>query len=150
MLSAIKYTILMKRFFFLIVSLICLTFSLAQTNDYPIIEKNGKKYYEYTIQQGDGLFAIARKFGIKQNDLHDANNNLSPEIKAGDKILIPIYNSAEVTKTEAATTHIVEAKETLYSISRLYNVPVDTLIALNPNAKNGINPDSFAISNHVL
>lgn len=128
----------MKRFFFLIVSLICLTFGLAQTNDYPIIEKNGKKYYEYTIQQGDGLFAIARKFGIKQNDLHDANNNLSPEIKAGDKILIPIYNSAEVTKTEAATTHIVEAKETLYSISRLYNVPVDTLIALNPNAKNGI------------
>ena len=128
----------MKRFFFLIISLICLNFCFAQTEDYPIIEKNGRKYYVYTIQQGDGLFAIARKFGMKQNDLHDANENLSPAIKAGDKILIPIYDNVETIKNNASTTHIVEAKETLYSISRLYNVPVDTLIALNPNAKNGI------------
>ena len=109
----------------------------AQTN-YPIVEKNGNKYYEYTINQGEGLFAIARKFGIKQNDLHEANENLSTNIKAGDKLLIPIKNNQLQQTTEVATTHIVEAKQTLYSISKMYNVNIDTLIALNPSAKAGI------------
>lgn len=128
----------MKRLFFLIICIFSLSICIAQTHDYPIIEKDGNKYYEYTIQPGDGLFAIARKFGIKQNDLHEANINLTTNIKVGDKLLIPIHKTIATSETKATTTHIVEAKQTLYSISRLYNVPIDTLIALNPDAKNGI------------
>lgn len=127
----------MKKLILCTLSIICFTLCLAQ-NNYPIIEKDGQKFYEYTILQGDGLFAIARKFGVKQTDLHSANENLSTEIKAGDKILIPIKENTSKKIENALTTHIVEAKQTLYSISRLYNVPVDTLIALNPNTKNGI------------
>lgn len=127
----------MKRMFFLICFLINLSICFAQTNS-PIIEKNGKKYYEYTINKGDGLFSIARKFGVKQSDLHKANENLSTDIKAGDKILIPVNTNQTDIIIEAATTHIVEAKQTLYSISKLYNISIDTLIALNPSAKSGI------------
>ena len=127
----------MKRFILLICVLCTICCAFSQT-DYPIVEKNGKKYYEYTINPGDGLFAIARKFGIKQNDLHDANENLSTNVKVGDKILIPIKIDIKNKVDEAATTHIVEAKQTLYSISKIYNINIDTLIALNPSAKNGI------------
>ena len=127
----------MKRFMLLICAL-CTIFCAFSQTEYPIIEKEGKKYYEYTINPGEGLFAIARKFGIKQNDLHAANENLSTNIKVGDKILIPIKNDNLQQATEVATTHIVEAKQTLYSISRMYNVNIDTLIALNPSAKAGI------------
>lgn len=127
----------MKKLFLLVCYILSFTLCLAQS-DYPIVEKNGKKYYEYTINTGEGLFSIARKFGIKQNDLHEANENLSTNIKAGDKILIPIKNISKEINTEAATIHIVEAKQTLYSISKIYNIPIDTLIALNPSAKIGI------------
>lgn len=129
----------MKKILFPICAILILQLTLlnAQTN-HPTIEKNGKKYYEYTIQQGDGLFSIARKFNIKQNDLHEANENLSTEIKIGDKILIPIKETNENTTTKAITTHVVEAKQTLYSISKLYNISIDTLITLNPSAKTGI------------
>ena len=129
----------MKKILFPICAILILQLPLlnAQTN-HPTIEKNGKKYYEYTIQQGDGLFSIARKFNIKQNDLHEANENLSTEIKIGDKILIPIKETNENTTTKAITTHVVEAKQTLYSISKLYNISIDTLITLNPSAKTGI------------
>lgn len=133
----------MKKILLLFYCTFCIIhYTFSQTN-YPIIEKNGKKYYEYTIIQGDGLFGIARKFGIKQSDLHAVNENLSTDIKAGDKILIPISenkieNNDDNNKNEALTTHIVEAKQTLYSISKIYNVPIDTLIALNPSAKIGI------------
>lgn len=133
----IKYITHMKKVILIAISIICFTFCIAQ-NNYPIVEKNGQRYYEYTINQGEGLFAIARKFNIKQSDLHEANENLSTAIKAGDKLLIPIKKQEYNTQTEAKTTHIVEKKQTLYSISKMYNVPVDTLIALNPSAKTGI------------
>lgn len=138
--SATKYNYKMKKVITTILSFVlCVLFidTQAQT-DYPIVEKDGKQYYEYTVNPGDGLFAIARKFGIKQNDLHEANENLSTDIKVGDKILIPIKIDMINKAGEAVTTHVVEAKQTLYSISKMYNVHVDTLIALNPSAKAGI------------
>ncbi len=124
----------MKKLILCALSIICFTFCFAQTN-YPIIEKNGQKYYEYTINPGDGLLAIAKKFGIKQTDLHIANQNLSTNIKVGDKILIPIFEKNDNAISSASTIHIVEAKQTLYSISKMYNVHVDSLITLNPAAK---------------
>ena len=128
----------MKKLVLLIASIMCVTLCFSQTENYPIIEKNGKRYYEYTILQGDGLFAIARKFGIKQSDLHDANENLTTDIKAGSKILILIPENNTKNINQALTTHVVEPKQTLYSISKMYNVTIDTLIALNPSAKTGI------------
>ena len=75
----------MKKILLLFYCALCIAqYTFSQT-EYPIIEKEGKKYYEYTINPGEGLFAIARKFGIKQNDLHDANENLSTDIKVGEK-----------------------------------------------------------------
>ena len=124
-------------------SIITLTLSIAQTNQYPTIQKNGKQYYEYTISAGEGLFAIARKFNINQNDLHQANPNLTTNIKAGDKILIPINNNTPLNTISENTdttqhTHTVQPKETLYSISKKYNIHIDTLIAHNPQLKNGL------------
>ena len=123
-------------------SIITLTLSIAQTNQYPTIQKDGKQYYEYTISAGEGLFAIARKFNINQNDLHQANPNLTTNIKAGDKILIPINNTPQNTISENTDTtqhtHTVQPKETLYSISKKYNIHIDTLIAHNPQLKNGL------------
>ena len=124
-------------------SIITLTLSIAQTNQYPTIQKNGKQYYEYTITAGEGLFAIARKFNINQNDLHQANPNLTTNIKAGDKILIPINNNTPLNTISENTdttqhTHTVQPKETLYSISKKYNIHIDTLIAHNPQLKNGL------------
>ena len=80
----------MKKILLLFYCTLCIVHCAFSQIDYPIVEKNGQNYYEYTINPGEGLFAIARKFGVKQNDLHKANENLSTNVKAGDKILIPI------------------------------------------------------------
>ena len=78
------------------------------------------------------------KFAIKQNDLHQANPNLTTNINAGDKILIPITNDTPDTTQQTNHIHTVEAKQTLYSISKMYSVSIDTLLALNPSAIQGI------------
>lgn len=129
---------IMKKILLLFYCALCIAqYTFSQT-EYPIIEKEGKKYYEYIVNPGDGLFAIARKFGVKQSDLHEANENLSTDIKVGEKIFIPIKIETTNQSDDVAYTHVVEAKQTLYSISKMYNVNIDTLIALNPSAKTGI------------
>lgn len=55
----------------------------------------------YTVQKGDTLYAIARKYGIKLNELLSLNNiDSSSTIKAGQKLLVP----GEKTKTSVKQT----------------------------------------------
>lgn len=129
-----------KAIITLIISLSAIIlFAQEPQSNYPTKEINGKQYYEYTIVAGDGLFSIARRFEVTQTELHEINPNLSTEIKAGDIILIPIKAKASTTKIDKATrTHTVEAKQTLYGISQIYKITLDTLLILNPKATNGI------------
>ena len=51
--------------------LLCLIpLMLFANEDYPIKEVNNKRYYEYTVQPGEGLFGIARRFNITQAQMH--------------------------------------------------------------------------------
>lgn len=132
----------MKHLFILIILFLTVTGISATANpQYPVKTVNGEDYYEYTISAGEGLYSIARRFGIKQSDLHKANPNLTTDIKVGQKIFIPVKNENQNQNEKLSgqlPIHIVEPKQTLYGISKMYNIPIDTLIALNPDAINGI------------
>jgi nucleoid-associated protein YgaU len=46
----------------------------------------------YTVQSGDTLYSIARKFGVSWETIYDANRDIlsSPdELKAGQQLRIP-------------------------------------------------------------
>lgn len=125
-----------KRLSYIFVGLFLFVSSIyAETpQEYPVKNIDGKLYYEYTVLQGDGLYGIARRFGIKQSDLHEANPDLDTNIKIGDIILIPVKQEEQTPKA----VHVVQPKQTLYGISKIYGIPVDSLIALNPESANGI------------
>lgn len=57
-----------------------------------------------------------------------ANNENTPKEKAKEK---------KKAKDKNATFHIVKKNQTLYAISRQYNIPVKTLLKLNPKLKDG-------------
>jgi len=111
----------------------------AQTLNYPIVQVDGKNYYSYTVEPKDGLYAISRKFGVSQADLHACNKGLESGLTIGQIILVPVVGP--VAKDNAAgsfVTHEVLPKQTLYSLSRQYGVSVDELIANNPESKSGL------------
>jgi len=125
--------------------LLCVMFVLvgmamsAQTLNYPIVQVDGKNYYSYTVEPKDGLYAISRKFGVSQADLHACNKGLESGLTIGQIILVPVVGP--VAKDNAAgsfVTHEVLPKQTLYSLSRQYGVSVDELIANNPESKSGL------------
>lgn len=127
----------MKRLGLILIFVSLFAAVYAQTFNYPVVSRNGREYYEYTIQRGDGLYAIALKFGVKQADLYSANPSLKENIKAGDKLYIPIRHQMQ-RQSEPQTYHVVEKGQSLSQISRIYNVPMDTILRYNPKIRRDI------------
>lgn len=134
----------MRKIFLLL--LLTIT-SLAFAQDYPTKTIGSKTYYIYSVEAGDGLFAIGRKFNVTQAELHEANPGLSPEIQVGQELLIPMVNAgrtmsmAPVQTTsheEQVIKHTVLPQQTLYAISKIYSVSIEQIKALNPGCENGI------------
>lgn len=87
--------------------------------------------FVYTVQAGDTLSAIARRFGVSINELVQLNRLSDPGLlRVGQELVIPGQAPA-VTPTVEGYVHVVRAGETLYGISRQYGVPLDQLAAVN-------------------
>lgn len=113
---------------------------------------NGKQAIVHRVEQGQTLYAISRKYGVSVNDIKALNPALV-QLKTGAEIYIPAKQPINGTQTPtqsnnppaspqkedqrgtdedaSQTTHIVKQGETLYKISRIYNVPVSTITKLN-------------------
>ncbi len=126
---------------FVVLCLLSVSAFAAEEEKMPIKEVNGRPYYEYTVKKGDGLWGLSRRFSVSQTDLYTINPSLEAGLKIGQTILIPVVD-AEAERDSLAQshniTHVVTAKQTLYGISKMYDVPVKVLIEKNPSAKDGI------------
>ena len=99
----------------------------------------------YTIQQGDTLYSIARRFGISLTDLAQANNIINPNlIYAGQTLTIPDGTTPSPNPTPvptsappvpmppiAETTYVVQPGDTLYRIALQFGVSVQALAQAN-------------------
>ena len=94
----------------------------------------------YTVLPGDTFSRIARANGLSLAELQDANPTITAELTPGDRISIPQRPEPAPVHLPGAggMWHTVEAGETLYSISKLYQVPVKELEQHNPNASTGL------------
>ncbi|MFM6947024.1 MAG: LysM peptidoglycan-binding domain-containing protein [Flavobacteriales bacterium] len=111
--------------------------------DLPVVLHNNQKCYQYTIQEGQGLKDLATIFTATTEDLLDLNPGLERGPEAGKTVFIPVKRGA--------LFHQVQAKETLYALSRIYEVSVDSLMSWNPAAQNGINiGQKILIKNAIL
>ena len=76
----------------------------------------------YTVNPGDTLYSIAKKFETTVPKLKEANNLIDNMLSVGQKLIIPLIED---------TTYVVKAGDTLYSIARMFNTTVDELKKLN-------------------
>jgi LysM repeat protein/ABC-type branched-subunit amino acid transport system substrate-binding protein len=114
-------------------------------SDFKIEKIDGKKYYLYTVGAGNTVYAISKKYAIEIKDLVTSNPSIMDGLSIGQKIKIPVekVNKSEI-KANATDikgsfiTHTVQSKETLYSISKKYDVDANDILELNPEANNGI------------
>jgi len=127
----------------LLFCLVCCGFLKAIAQSVPIIEQNGAKFYQYTIQEGQTLNALQELFSTDIDQLLQLNPGLERGVIAGEQLLIPVKRGT--------INHKVQAQQTLSAISRLYETPLDSLYLWNPSAKAGLKVGQIVrIQNIVL
>jgi LysM repeat protein/ABC-type branched-subunit amino acid transport system substrate-binding protein len=110
----------------------------------------GKKYYLHTVEKGQTLYAIARAYEVTVNDIVVENPSMMDgAIKPGDVLRVPfdkkgsittIQNPPAVDTSKKFIVHKVEAGQTVYSISKKYNVSLDDIYNNNPESRTAIRP----------
>ncbi len=104
----------------------------------------GKKYYLHTVEKGQTLYAIAKAYDLTVNDVLIENPDAMNGIKPGQVLRVPFEKKAVPVAVIAPDTgkkffiHKVEAGQTVYSISKKYNVSENDIYNNNPDARLGL------------
>lgn len=93
----------------------------------------------HIVAKGETLYSISKKYGSTVQSICDANKIDGADIKVGQKLIIPVVETATVPKKTSETTekksstsiYTVKKGDTWYAISREYSIPVKDLYALN-------------------
>lgn len=78
----------------------------------------------YTVQKGDSLYSIARKYNVDVNALKQANNLSSNLLSIGQVLIIP-------TGTENYILYKVVSGDSLYSIAKKYGITMQEIMDFN-------------------
>lgn len=91
----------------------------------------------YTVQSGDNINSIARRFGIPPMRIAADNGLKNPaQLVVGQNLLI----------MADSVRYVLQNGQTLYSVSQEYGVPLETLIAANPT----LNPLNLQAGDTVM
>lgn len=101
----------------------------------PVVVPTITRPAEYTVQEGEFLYCLARRFDLNPQDLLDLNNLGENElVEPGTTLQIPQEGSwpGDRSLNPHPTTHSVRAGETIYSIACHYgDVSPEAIIAVN-------------------
>lgn len=98
----------------------------------------------HTVQQGETLFSISQNYNIPVDRIKELNNLSSNNISVGQRLIVDQGNQAEAAakekeKKQAGKIHTVTSGESLYSISKKYDVTIAQIKELNNLRGNTIN-----------
>jgi len=101
-----------------------MTWGSAQTVSDKIIHK---------VEAGQTLYFLSKKYNIGIDQLRQANPEILDDliIKPAQVLVIPVENKTVELDQGGYKIHVVKTKETLYSLSKLYDISVSELINLN-------------------
>lgn len=102
-----------------------------------IVYINGSKFYIHTVQPGETLYGLSKAYEVGEKVILQHNPAAADGLKAGENIKVPFVTDVPAPKSERKLrktfdSHTVAHGETLYGISRRYEIPISTVVADNP------------------
>lgn len=98
---------------------------LSQGDSIGVERVGDKTYILHKVSPQETLFAISRRYQVPVGDIQNSNEALKQGLKIGQTIRVPYVAKSDVAS--GTTLHKVAPGETLFSISKKYNVPLDSL-----------------------
>jgi len=93
----------------------------------------------YTVQKGDSLYNIAKKFNTSVSLIKDANNLNTDLLSIGQELKIPVTNG------NGNSNYIVQKGESLYSIAKKFNTTVNEI-----KRKNNLTNNLLSIGQELI
>jgi LysM repeat protein len=115
----------------------------------PAVEKqvNLPTARKHVVQPSETLFSISQKYNVEVARIMSANQLKDQNLRIGQELLIPVTTSNQSNSTGQSTNaqtdqskiyHTVAAGETLFSLSRTYQVEVEQIKRWNNLADNNL------------
>jgi membrane-bound lytic murein transglycosylase D len=113
--------------------------------------KDRLRWQQYIVASGDSLSVIAKKFATSTSAIKSLNKLKSNTIRIGQQLLVPLsdgaINSEHLPKqmrmavnnnSQKKLSHTVKSGDTLWDISREYDVTINELASWNKLKKNSV------------
>ncbi|EFI32941.1 Lytic transglycosylase catalytic [Desulfonatronospira thiodismutans ASO3-1] len=116
----------------------------AEFLDSPEAEQHAG-YHRYQVSSGDSWWRISNRFGVPVSVLQEMNNTTSDMLRPGQYVFVPASGSTHAGSStqdyaQRRGNYEVQSGDTLWDISRKFNVEMQTLIAANGLSGNTIRP----------
>lgn len=88
----------------------------------------------HTVAPEENVYRIAQKYDVSVESIYKLNPDAKNGVQVGSKLVIPVQGGTPETSGDAAVSfksHRVEKKETLYSLSKQYDVSIDDIKKYN-------------------
>ncbi len=119
-----------------------LTSVSAQTDSLRMEQEGGKNFVIHKVLSGQTLYSLSKRYLTSVDAIKKENPTLASGLQVGQTLKIPYggnVNAAPVSATVTnEITHTVAAGETLFAISRKYNVAVADIKAWNSLSSNSL------------
>lgn len=122
-----------RIFLFLLFISVSYAISYAQEN---------QSYFLHTIEKGQSLYSISKMYNVTTADIIRLNPGCDEKIYAGQTIKIPKGQDSQ----KGETFHTIQAGETLYKLTTIYNVSAKAICEANP----GLSAENFRIGQVIL
>ncbi|MBS3806974.1 MAG: LysM peptidoglycan-binding domain-containing protein [Bacteroidales bacterium] len=109
-------------------------------------ERDTSRFHYYRVRKGETLYSLSKRYRVSQEAIRRHNPILyDQELKARQTVKIPRKDIAQKDQAQGKEQrakasqyihHRVKKKETLYSLSKKYNVEIGDIIAANEHLKN--------------
>lgn len=114
----------------IVISCFSFTFEKASASTNDMTSPELADHHTYTVQGGDSLSVIAKKYGMTTEQLKEANNLVSDVIKVGQTLIIPQAFAAPIPISNPKTYTVVSG-DSLSVIAKRFETSVDQIKAEN-------------------
>jgi LysM repeat protein len=93
----------------------------------------------YKVQKGDTVFSLASQFGVSQDDFYILNPRVQKDGLIVDSyVKVPKKGKSTAVIQDGFIEHKVKQGETIYSITKLYDISFSDLLKNNPELSEGL------------
>lgn len=138
----------MKRFLSVVILFVSVFAIQAQTDSLRLEMEGDKAFVIHKVEAKQTLFSLAKRYQTSIDAIMAENPTLASGLQVGQTLKIPYGGEVSTTPDETATalevqyiTHQVKAGETLFSISKDYEVSVPDIKEWNGLQTNSISLD---------